>query len=428
MWRFLLDIITDMKQQWVGLLDCNNFFVSCERLFRPDLENKPVAVLSSNDGCIVASSQEIKDMEIPMGVPYFQVKDILKTNNAVVFSGNHRLYRTISKRVFATMETVQNPIEQYSVDEAFFYFFGTEEEARQQILMIKETVEKEVGVPVSVGISLSKTLAKVANEMNKKTTGLKLLDFEEWSQINLSYPLASIWGIGRNFSKRLREDGLISVSDFLAADPGRVRRLYGVVGERIRQELQGISVLSAKNRELKQSIMSSRSFGKETIALSVLEEAISYHVEQVSYDLRQAGACATKVAVFISPSRHGDFVLQSRYGERDFLAPISTTRDIGVIAIQLLRELYVTGVPYKKAGVRVSGIQPFAVQQLSLFTPVAKKIPDPLQSTIDVVNRRFKTGRIHQGFLEGARKYSAIANQQSPAYTTSWGELPVVKA
>ena len=106
----------------------------------------------------------------------------------------------------------------------------------------------------------------------------------------------------------------------------------------------------------------------------------------------------------------------------------STTRDIGVIAIQLLRELYVTGVPYKKAGVRVSGIQPFAVQQLSLFTPVAKKIPDPLQSTIDVVNRRFKTGRIHQGFLEGARKYSAIANQQSPAYTTSWGELPVVKA
>lgn len=418
-----------MHTQWVGLLDCNNFFVSCERLFRPDLENRPVAVLSSNDGCIVARSQEIKDMQIPMGVPYFQVKDILKTNNAVVFSGNHRLYKNLSKRVFAVMKSVQEPIEQYSIDEAFFYFTGTEAAARQQLSLIKETVEREVGVPVSVGISHSKTLAKVANELHKRTSGLKLLTMSEWETLTSEYQLASVWGIGRNLSRRLREDDLHTVQDLLQADPARVKKLYGVVGERIVEELRGVSVLTGGERELKQSIMSSRSFGAETQDIGVLEEAVLYHVEQVAYELRQAGACASVVSVFISPSRHGDFALQNRSGEQVCQPAVSSTKDVAKTAIRLLRDLYASGVPYKKTGVRVSGIQPRSVAQLSLFEAAsAATVTDTLQQAIDRVNSRFMTGRVHQGFFEGARSYSAKATQQSPAYVTSWRELPVVKA
>ena len=417
-----------MNQTWVGLLDCNNFFVSCERLFRPDLKTVPVAVLSSNDGCIVARSQEVKDMQIPMGVPYFQVKDILKTGEVTLFSGNHRLYRAISKRVFSVMQSVHVDIEQYSVDEAFFYFTGTEGEVAELAQEIKDRVEQQVGVPVSIGVATSKTLAKVANDIAKKTTGHKILTKDEWEEKQSEYELAAVWGIGRRLSQSLREAGLLTVKDYLKADQAWVKQRYGVIGGRLQQELNGTSVLVSKEKKPKQSIMSSRSFGAETTEKTVIEEAVLYHVEQVAFELRQMGYCAGVLAVFLSPSRHGDFALQSKAGERIFEVPLSATQDLAKAAIALVRELCVADVPYKKAGVRVSHLQPQEIAQLALFTEVDALKDNKLQVAIDAVNSRFKTGRVHQGFLEGKRIYSPKSELSSPAYTSDWNQLAVVKA
>lgn len=417
-----------MKEQWVGLLDCNNFFVSCERLFRPDLLQVPVAVLSSNDGCIVARSKEVKDMDIPMGVPYFKVKDILKTHNVTLFSGNHRLYRAISKRVFNALRTIHPDIQQYSIDEAFFYFTGTKDEAADLANQIKSTVEKLVGIPVSIGLAKSKTLAKVANDTAKRTTGTKVLSTADWIEQADTYAIGSVWGVGRRLSQSLRESGIKTAAEYLHADPARIKQKYGVVGLRLQQELYGVSVLYKNHSKPKQSIMSSRSFGAETTSLTVIEEAVLYHTEQVTMELREMGYCAGVLSVFLLPSRHGDFALQGQGGEHVFDVPVATTSGVARAAIQLTKELFKATVPYKKVGIRVSHLQPKEVAQLALFKEENTPKEDTLQAAIDSINKRFKTGRVHQGFLEGKRAYSPTANLESPKYTSDWKQLAVVKA
>lgn len=415
--------------RWIGLLDCNNFFVSCERLFRPDLLHTPVAVLSSNDGCIVARSQEVKDIDIPMGVPYFQVKDILRTNNVQLFSGNHRLYRAISKRVFNVMKSVHSDIEQYSIDEAFFYFIGSEAEVRKLMSEIKLAVETQVGVPVSVGVSTSKTLAKVANDIAKKTSGEKLLDLPEWREKQKEFPLSSVWGVGRRLSASLRDRGLVTVFDYVKADSERIKQTYGVVGARLLQELQGTPASKQKDERVKQSIMSSRSFAKETTKLSILEEAVLFHIEQVSLELRHMQHGCKVLGVSIAPSRHGDFALQNKASEQHFTSPVSSTRDLAAAAVSLLKQMYTADVPYKKVGVRVSHLQPKEVAQLDLFAAESNTSDvEGLQQALDDIQKRFTTGRVHLGFLEGVRAYSAKSDLRSPAYMSDWKDLPTVKA
>lgn len=414
-------------ETWVGLLDCNNFFVSCERLFRPDLIGKPVVVLSSNDGCVVARSQEVKDMDIPMGVPYFKIKDILQTKQVTVFSGNHRLYRDVSKRVFAVMRELLDDIEQYSVDEAFFCIEGDSLAKIELVIQtIKDKVEQQIGIPVSLGVGRSKTLAKVANDIAKRSNGRCVLTDAVWSQRQSSLSLSSIWGIGGRLAKRFAEHEIRTVADLLVADPARIKQLFGVVGLRLREELSGQPVLRTKEVP-KQSIMSSRSFAATTTACAVLEEAVAFHVEQVTWELRQIGQRAGKITVFIAPSRHGDFVLHNQTGERVLTEPANDTAVILQTATELVRELYRSDIPYKKAGVRVSELVPEQITQLGLFREVTIE-NNALQQTLDGLNSRFVTGRVHFGFLEGKRAYSARTNLRSPSYTTKWSDVAEVKA
>jgi DNA polymerase V len=421
-------LYTKIMKKWTGLLDCNNFFVSCERLFRPDLIGQPVLVLSSNDGCVVARSQEIKDMGIPMGAPYFKVKDILKTNKATVFSGNHSLYRDISKRVFASMSKVANEIEQYSVDEAFFHFSGTEEEVIEFARLIKDKVEQQTGVPVSIGIAASKTLAKVANSYAKKGKGIELLDEIIWEELQKTYELASVWGIGKQLSIKCRKHGLITVRNFLETDTATISKLFGVVGERLRSELSGVPT-NQKGQETKQSILSSRSFAKTIESQTALEEAIAYHVESVTCELRQLGLVCGSISVFISPGKHSDFALQGQVADCVFDIYTNDTNVILREAIRILRTVYRANIPYKKAGVRISRLAPVkAVQQLTLFSDVPLNNLDSLQEAIDGVNQKFTKGRVHIGFLEGKRLYKPQSSSRSPAYTKNWQDLAVVKA
>lgn len=414
-------------EHWIGLLDCNNFFVSCERLFRPDLIGRPVLVLSSNDGCVVARSKEVKDIGIPMGVPYFHIKDIIKTNDITIFSGNHKLYRDISKRVFVAMAEVVEDVQQYSVDEAFFEFKASQEQALILADKVKDTVEQMTGMPVSLGIASSKTLAKVANDIAKKTGESKVLDIPEWEDLQRTYRLHDVWGIGKQLSQRLTGVQIQTVEHLLKTDRAIIRQLFGVVGERLQQELSGVYVPS-KQRQSKQSIMSSRSFKQASYKRSVLEEEVAFHVEQIAFDLRRIRSKTKSVSVFIGTSRYGDFSLQGGVLEGQLSEATNSTSTLVVEATRLLRELYQDGVPYTRTGIRVTNLIPQDIQQLDLFSLDSKATNDTLQAALDSINSKHKQGRVHVGFLRSQQQSTTRADSRSPNYTTAWEELAKVKA
>lgn len=415
-----------MKEEWIGVLDCNNFFVSCERLFRPELQKKPVVVLSSNDGCVVARSQEIKDMGVPMGVPYFKIKDTLKNADTTVFSSHFALYRDISRRVFAVMREVLGEVEQYSIDEAFFTL-NSDPEA--QAWKLKQEVEKRVGIPVSVGIATTKTLAKYANDLAKKGNGVAVLDMNQWPEASKQVSLSSIWGVGGKLEIRYKGLGLLTVHDLVALDKSRVERLFGVVGLRLQAELSGVSVFKLGARlEPQKSIMSSRSFADSVHDLHTLKDAVAYHLRHAAADLRAMNSLATKVFVSIRPSRHGDFML--RGGTRELVLTTPTNNTIALLqeANRALDELFEAGVPYKKAGVVLAGLIPAGGGQHSLFGSNDTADAEALLNTIDSLNT--KSGR--ELVLIGSRlrttSWQTRSESRSPAYTTNWSDIAKVSA
>lgn len=418
-----------MKQvakKWIGVLDCNNFFVSCERLFRPDLHGKPVVVLSSNDGCIVARSQEIKDMGIPMGVPYFQIKDILKKADATTFSSHFALYRDISRRVFAVMREELQTIEQYSIDEAFFV---VEKDPEQVARRVKAAVERQVGIPVSVGVAHSKTQAKYANTVAKKTGGVCVLDEQSWQSLTNNIPLSTLWGVGGRLEIQYKSHNLFTVADLLAADPARIAQIFGVGGVRLRQELQGRSVfhLHAK-AEPQKSIMSSRSFKDTTDDKAVLADAVAYHVRHAVADLRSMGLQARAIRVSIQPSRHGDFVL--RGGSFEAVLPIATDDTFVLLraANDLLEHLFESGVPYKKAGITLTQITPASNEQVSLFEDMVKHRTQSLMPLIDAINSKRGSEVVLFGSRLRTQSWQSRTDVRSPAYTTRWKDIAGVTA
>ena len=416
-------------EEWIGLLDCNNFFVSCERLFRPDLKGKPVVVLSSNDGCVVARSQEIKDKGIPMGVPYFQIKDIIKDIEAVTFSSHFALYRDISRRVFEVMRKEIETVEQYSVDEAFFTMSGSLDELRQKVYSLKDRVEQEVGVPVSVGVALSKTQAKYASSVAKKTGGIYVMPQSEWYERTPIIPLFSIWGIGQRSAEAYRKHSIETVADLLRLERRQVKGLFGVVGERLWQELQGepSSALS-KRLEHQKSILNSRSFRDTTSDISVLKDAVAAHVRAAAEDLRSMDLKATFIQVSLGTSRHSDFFLQGGSASTIFNEPTDDSFLFLKAAMNLVDSLYRPDVPYKKAGVLLTEFTPKTVQQLSMFANAAETKTAALMPVIDALNRVVGRDSIVLGSRLQTKKWQSSFDSKSPAYTTDWSELKTVKA
>jgi DNA polymerase V len=410
-----------MKDTWIGLLDCNNFFVSCERLFRPDLAGKPVVVLSGNDGCIVARSQEVKDMGIPMGVPYFQVKDILKKAETTTFSSHFALYRDISRRVFSVMREELDLVQQYSVDEAFFLC----DPADQGLAVrVKQAVERQVGIPVSLGIAPTKTLAKHANTYAKKGTGVHFLDSENWQEDSKAVPLASIWGVGGQMEMRYKEHNIRSVHDLLSADASRVERIFGVHGVRLQLELSGVSALPfTQKSEPQKSIMSSRSFGKETSDASIIHDAVAYHVRHVLQDLRSMNSKSKSIRVSVRPSRHGDYLLRGGSKEAVFAVPTDNTLEVMKIAKELTLSLMEDDVLYKKVGVVLSGFTSNEVSQESLFPDVVAAKTSALMPIIDLLNKRLGKDAVSIGKHQNTQKWQPLSELKSPSYTTQWDDL-----
>lgn len=413
--------------KWVALLDCNNFFVSCERLFRPDLRTVPTLVLSSNDGCVVARSQEVKDMGIPMGAPYFHIKDTIKDKRTAVFSSNFTFYRDISRRVFEVMRLQVDEVEQYSIDEAFCSLQGSETEVLEQARQLRALVQQRVGIPVSIGVACTKTQAKYANQVAKQGRGVCVLSVAAWLASSSQIPLASIWGVGGSLAARFRTHGLESVAQFCAADRARIERLFGLTGTRLRSELMGVCAYSiTKQRLLQKTLMSSRSFASPSTSLAVLEDAVAYHVRQVASDLRAMRCVAGQVRIMIRPSRHGDFALRGGSLETTFVSRTDDTILLLRESIRLLHQLYEPQVPYKKAGVQLSIISPVEHAQAELFS--VPTTTAGIAQLLDQLNHRWGRETVRVGDRMLGDKWRVKEAYISPRYTTSWSDLPVVKA
>lgn len=412
----------------IALMDCNNFFVSCERLFRPDLRTRPVAVLSSNDGCIVSRSQEVKDLGIPMGIPYFKVKDICHKEGVVLFSSNFTLYRDISARVMETLSELVGTCEIYSIDEAFFTV--SDSITKEELISIRDEVAKRVGVPVSIGAGKTKTLAKQASALGKKSEGAFIMSDAVWEELANETPCSSVWGLGRATSAALREVGVDTVGQFLALDRAFIRSRFGVGGERIYQELKGIEAYEVEENSdvLRQSLTSSRSFAKTTSVLSDLESAVGYHVSELGAKLRERGLLASRMVVSIAPSRHGDFLMHRGVAEVSFQNPTDQTAVLLHEALEAMRGVFDPQVPYKKAGIVLGGLLPLVYQTEDLFAPLEQKRDTrTLDSIVDALNTRFGHRVVQSAIVKRNGTLSA-SNLRSKEYTTLWKDIPTVQA
>lgn len=411
----------------IGLIDCNNFFVSCERVFRPDLQKKPVVVLSSNDGCVVARSQEIKDMGITMAVPYFHVKDKLKSVGAEVFSSNFDLYRDISRRVFKIVKSEISQSEQYSIDECFFAL--NKDSTEEQILSLKERIFTEVGIPVSIGVGPSKTIAKYANRLAKKTGEVTYLSDKDWLSGADAIPLSLLWGVGVSRSREFAKYDIKTVLDLLSLEDRLIQKLFGIEGLRLKLELSGqyLPFKLKSSTHSQKSVTSTRSFAKATTDLSFITNALFTHVNKLIANLYKDNLLASAIKVIVYPSRHGDYFMQGSVEEAVFIKP---TRDIFVMektVIKLLKQGYRAGVPYKKAGVLLTGLVSANNVQLGLFEDESKT--ENATETMVKLNNRFGHSILKLGIISSNKKVSVANNNfASPLYTTNWSHLKIVSA
>jgi len=416
--------------KYIGLADCNNFFASCERVFRPDLQGKPVVVLSSNDGNVVARSEEAKALGISMGVPFFKIKDTLAKHQVAVFSSNFDLYREISSRVAKTLERELGFVYQYSIDEVFFEMDFTDvETATVELTRLKKLVQKHIGIPMSFGLAPTMTLAKYASEKEKRGSGVYVLTSDIWQEINHTVPIADIWGVGRSTVSKMQTVRINTVADFLKVDKLLIDKNFGLFGSRLWAELNGISSKTfEKTIEIPKSIMSSRSLAKETKSLTVLEEALALHVARVAEDLRQANLSARRLVVMLYTNRHGDWFLRGGTKESVLINWTDDTRELLAITKKAMREIYENEVPYKKVGVVVSDIKSNQFTQLDIFNQSAEpKAVNSLMKVIDGLNSKIGMDTITIGRLKYKTGWTNKRDFKSPNYVTSWNELPKIK-
>ena len=416
-----------------ALADCNNFFVSCERVFRPDLQGRPVIVLSNNDGCAVARSNEAKALGIKMGDPFFKIKDIVTRNGVAVFSGNMALYGDMSQRVRWVLEEFAPSIEVYSIDEAFLDLRGMDDvDFDAYAKQISAQCWKMVSIPVSVGIAPTKTLAKIASKLCKQYPKLRggcyMHRPQDIEKVLKKYPVGDVWGIGRRSSAKLYSVGVKTAYDFTQLPEDSVRRMFGVTGVRTWRELRGTPCIEFEDGfEAKQSICVSRSFAKELSECEELCEQIANFASSMAEKLRQQRSAACEMNVFAYTNRFKENAPQT-YGTRlvHFEHPTNDQRTIVTTAVAAMGELFRSGYGYKKAGVVATRIVSESDVVHSLFEDTdslekEKKITDAL----DLINGTFGKGAVRLA-VQGSGKIRSHSENQSPHYTTRWTDIPLV--
>ncbi len=414
-----------------ALVDCNNFFVSCERVFAPHLENKAVVVLSNNDGCAIARSNEAKSLNIAMGEPFYKFKYLYEQKRLEVLSSNFQLYSNMSWRIMESLKTLCPLVEVYSVDEAFlglqhlnitdYEEFGSN---------IKQKLRQWTGIPVSVGIASTKTLAKIASFLAKKSKGVyNLLDNPELDNILEQFPIENIWGIGKKLSISLKLLGIVNAKQLRDSDPQLIRKSFSIVVEKIVYELRGTSCLELTTlHEDKKSITSSRSFGRPVTALEELEEALSNYINTACVKLRKQESRAKEICVFLSTNSYSTKQPQYKNSMTCPLPyPSSDTSEIILYGKRSLRQLYKPGYQYHKLGVILLDLQPSRIEQMQLFSKPNYSHSDKLMKALDSINKNMGKNTVYLAGQGTERTWKMESQKRSPAFTTNWNELPVVK-
>jgi len=410
----------------IALCDCNNYYVSCERVFNPTLNGKPVVVLSNNDSCVVARSNEVKALGVQMGTPAFQLKDLIQQHNIQVFSSNYPLYGDLSRRVVATLEAFTPEVEVYSIDEAFLNLVGLDAESTSW--NIRKTVNQWTGIPVSIGVATTKTLAKIANAIAKRQSGIFVL--EEPEPVLAELPVSEVWGIGHRLALRLAAQGIHTALQLQDADVSLIRQELGVVGVRTALELRGIACLPLELcPQPRKSCCVSRGFGRPVEALKELREATASYVARAAAKLRREGLVAKVMTVFITTSRFQPSAAQYANSETIVLPdPANDTPTLVKAALRTVDRLFRPGFAYKKAGVILQELSPQSITQQDLLVDVSRfEVNQRVMTVMDSLNRQFGTGTIRyavEGLSQGWRMRS---DRRSPRFTTRWEELLVVQ-
>lgn len=422
----------------IALIDGNNFYVSCQRAFDPKLEGRPVVVLSNNDGCVVARSQEVKDLGVKMGMPWFQFERFAQQQGILALSSNYTLYADMSNRMMAILGGFSPHQEIYSIDESFLDLTGFEHRGLAAYgQQIRQTVRRDIGIPVCVGIGATKTLAKLANHIAKKQPAFEgVCDLNGRTPAALdelfsALPVGEVWGVGGRIAHRLGALGIRTVLDLKRAPPKDLRRQFSVVLERTVAELNGIPCLELEAiAAAKKQIMSSRSFGMPVTSLEDLTQAVVAYTTRACEKLRRQNSVAETLQVYVrtNPFKPTD----PQYSRGITLAlsePSADTRAWAKLAVSGLRRIYRPGFAYQKVGVLLDGLRPAGVNQISLFADAADEARNGrLMNALDYINRKMGSGTLRllgEGF---GKRWKTKACRLTPRYTTRLDELAIARA
>lgn len=414
-----------------ALIDCNNFYASCERLFRPDLEYQPIVVLSNNDGCVIARSNESKALGIAMGEPFFKIKALCKQHKIHAFSSNYTLYGDISHRVMLTIEDEWPHVEIYSIDEAFLDLSTLSESQLESFCtQLQKRVLKETGIPTSIGIGKTKTLAKAANFLCKKVLNIPVFYLN--NQVLLQkISVGDVWGIGRQWAKKLTNQGINTAYDLAQTNAHLLKRQYNVVLMRTAMELSGIPCATLEATEPKQSIMSSKSFGKMQNTFPAVAQSVSSHCARAVEKLRAQNLVVQRMYVFVHTNRFREDLAQHFQSmEVKLINPTDDLRIITKMAKRCLRRIFKNGFYYKKAGVCLEDLIPKDPRQMDMFHQPSDETlekTEQLMSVFDKINQKFGRHTMRLAAEGYSKPWAMRSELKSPAYTTRWSDLPQVR-
>lgn len=412
-----------------ALADCNNFYASCHRLFEPQHNGAPVVVLSNNDGCVIARSDEAKSCGIAMGAPFYKIKEEIARHKIAVFSSHYTLYGDISARVMTNLARFTPEVEVYSIDECFLGLNGfgdLNNYARQ----IRETVIANTGIPISVGIAPTKVLAKVANKTAKKHNGVMVLQTDE--QINsalLHYPVEDIWGIGRQFSHKLIREGIETAAQFRALPINWVQSHMTIVGVRMWRELWGESCIPLKTvLDPKKGMCTSRAFGKLTTDYNELKEATTSYAARLGVKLRREQLCASVISVRLLTNKFKTEASQAFPSITIPLAhPVNNTTDLVKVALYGLKKIYLRGFLFQKVEVTATGLIPETEVQLNIFSDYKGIKHDRISKVLDQLNTYYGAGTLRMAGEGVNQKWTMKREFLRPSYTTNWKDIIKVK-
>ena len=414
-----------------ALVDCNNFYVSCERVFNPKLEGRPVIILSSNDGCAIARSNEAKEAGVKMAQPLYQFTDIVKKHDIQVLSANFHLYSDMSNRVMQVLADMAPETQPYSIDECFLDITGMTEDLDEYGQRVQAKVKQWTGIPVGIGIAETKTLAKVANRIaksSKKTGGVLNLVESPWRTKALEKTdVGDVWGIGKQFAKKLNRNGVTTALDLVDQPDGWIRKEMGVIGLKTVRELKNEDCIGFESiPQPKQTTMVSRSFGQTVTELDDLINAVTTFATTAAADIRRANLVSSAISVFLETNRFSQGPQYSPSRSVELSPATSNTKHVVRAAIQGLKEAYREGFKFKKAGVMLLDLVDAESAPQSLFDHHDPK-DDKLIEAFDQINRQQGPGTINFGTAGQRSGWHSASAYQSPRYTTEWDAILVVK-